>query len=119
MITFEISHSVFVHRVNKVVKAHPQTFCGTIEEQRQDDWQGAAKYDEISHWHDLAGRQWHSDDGDQEFADDQVYSYRASIVTRLAFKGEAAHGAVFIRFEDTSKYFPSATYRATLAQSPL
>lgn len=104
--------------VNKVVKAHPQGFCGAVEDQGQEDWQGAAEDDEGSYRDGLAGCQWHGDDDDQQFADDQVDGHCAGVVARLALEDEAAYGAAFIRFENAGEYFAPATYRAALAQSP-
>src|SRR5579863_1540885 len=101
-----------------MVKAHPQALGGTIEEDRQENRQRATKYDEINHRHNLAGCQRHGNNGDQQFADHQVYRHRAGIVTRLALESKAAHEAVFIGLEKASEYFPPAAYRATLAQSP-
>ena len=109
---------LMVSGVNKVIEAHPQAFGGAKEDQGQKNGYGTAEDDECRYWHGLAGRQRHGDDDNQEFADDQVYSHRASVVARLAFEGETAHRAVFIGFEDAGEYFASATDRAALAQSP-
>jgi hypothetical protein len=101
-----------------MVKTHPQTFSRAIEEERQEDGDSTAEYDEGSYWHGLAGSQRDGDNNDQEFADDQVHGHGSGVVARLAFKDEAAHRAAFVGLKDTGEDLPPAAYRTALAQSP-
>lgn len=100
-----------------MVKAHPEGFGRTIEQDGQEDGQGAAEYDEIDERHGPARGERHSNNGDKQFANDQVDGHRAGIIAGFAFIGKIADWAAFVCFEKASEYFPSAAHRAALAQS--
>lgn len=101
-----------------MIKAHPQTLSGAIEEQGQEDWNGTAKYDEGGNRHRLAGGQGDGNNHNQEFAHDQVHGHGPRIIARLAFKNEATHRAALIGLKDTGEDLSPATHRAALAQPP-
>ncbi len=100
-----------------VIQAHPKAFGGAIEKYGQEEWQCDAEHDEIDQRDDLACCQGDSNDGYEQFADDEINGDCSSIITWFAFVGEVAYRTALVCFEPAGENFSLATNRAALAKS--